>query len=263
MAFVISVSLGIVVFLVIGSSGWPFFGFMLGGFICFAPLFAAAQAEEQVQIASKVKDILSKHVRTLAIKWDQETTEDEYGNPSVEKFNRSLDYFIENVLCKDSYIASRVKSNKGHASAVRKLVVDEILAFKLKESKIDSETNQPINIDLINPVQYEHHCAALLSNSGWNTRVTQASGDQGIDVIATYGNVKAVLQCKKYSQPVGNAAVQEIIAGKQFEQAHIAAVVSNATYTASAKQLANATNVYLLHHDELSEFAARLGLVAD
>ena len=91
--------------------------------------------------------------------------------------------------------------------------------------------------------------------------MTQACGDQGIDVIAQHGNVKAVFQCKKYSQPVGNAAVQEIIAGKAFEQAHVAAVVSNATFTPSATQLASTTGVFLLHISELPQFAARLGLV--
>ncbi|MDP2805372.1 MAG: restriction endonuclease [Gallionellaceae bacterium] len=89
--------------------------------------------------------------------------------------------------------------------------------------------------------------------------MTKASGDQGIDVVASLGNVKAVFQCKKYSQPVGNAAVQEIFAGKQHEQAHVAAVVSNATYTPSAKQLATTTGVHLLHFSELPEFANRIG----
>ncbi len=82
-------------------------------------------------------------------------------------------------------------------------------------------------------------------------------------MIAVYGNVKAVLQCKKYSQPVGNAAVQEIIAGKSFEQAQVAAVVSNANFTPSAKQLASTTGVFLLHFSELPQFAKRLGLVEE
>lgn len=90
---------------------------------------------------------------------------------------------------------------------------------------------------------------------------TPASGDQGIDVIASYGNVKAVFQCKKYAQPVGNGAVQEIVAGKQFERADIAAVVSNATFTTSAKQLASTTGVHLLHYSELQGFAEKLGMV--
>ena len=117
------------------------------------------------------------------------------------------------------------------------------------------------NLDDVSPIDFEHECADLLNESGWTARVTQASGDQGIDVIATYENVKAVFQVKKYSQPVGNSAVQEIIAGKAFEQAHVAAVVTNSTFTASAKKLANATGVFLLHYSELPDFAEELGLV--
>ena len=62
------------------------------------------------------------------------------------------------------------------------------------------------------------------------------------------------LQCKKYSNPVGNKAVQEANAGKGFEGAEVAAVVTNNTYTPSARQLASAIGVYLLHYSELASF---------
>lgn len=65
-------------------------------------------------------------------------------------------------------------------------------------------------------------------------------------------------QCKKYSSAIGNQAVQQIIAGKQYIRADIAAVVSNAKYTHSAKQLASSTGVYLLHYSELKTFKDRL-----
>ena len=117
-----------------------------------------------------------------------------------------------------------------------------------------------VNVNDLSPIDFEHHCADILKQNGWITRVTQASGDQGIDVIATYGDIKAVFQCKKYSNPVGNKAVQEIVAGKQFERANIAAVVSNIGYTASAKQLAQSTGTYLLHYSELAEFHQKIGM---
>jgi restriction system protein len=85
--------------------------------------------------------------------------------------------------------------------------------------------------------------------------VTQATGDQGVDVIAMKNGMRVVLQCKKYSSPVGNKAVQEIVAGKIHEQAHHAAVVTNNTFTSSALQLASTNGVKLLHVTELSDFA--------
>jgi restriction system protein len=135
------------------------------------------------------------------------------------------------------------------------------LVSEYRNIQTENQVGQAVDVESLDPIQFEHHCADLLNATGWNARVTQASGDQGIDVIAQHGNVKAVFQCKKYSQPVGNAAVQEIIAGKAFEQAHVAAVVTNATYTPSAKQLASTTGVHLLHFSEVPQFAEKLGLV--
>lgn len=135
------------------------------------------------------------------------------------------------------------------------------LVSEYRINQIENQEGQAVDVESLDPIQFEHYCADLLNSTGWNARVTQASGDQGIDVIAQHGNVKAVFQCKKYSQPVGNAAVQEIIAGKAFEQAHVAAVVTNATYTTSAKQLASTTGVHLLHFSEVPQFAEKLGLV--
>ena len=105
----------------------------------------------------------------------------------------------------------------------------------------------------MSPIGYEHYCAELLKDYGWNTRVTKGSGDQGIDVIAKRDSMIAVIQCKKHSKPVGNKAVQEVFAGKTFEDADVAAVVSNSGYTNSAKTLANKNKILLLHHSELSD----------
>jgi restriction system protein len=63
------------------------------------------------------------------------------------------------------------------------------------------------------------------------------------------------VHCKKYSSPVGNKAVQEIAAGKLHQQADHAAVVTNNTYTPSARELAGTNNVKLLHVSELETFA--------
>ncbi len=112
----------------------------------------------------------------------------------------------------------------------------------------------------IDGISFEHHCAEMLRNAGWEARVTQSSADQGIDIIANRGGMKGVFQCKRYNKPVGNAAVQEIISGKVFERASFAVVVSNNSYTQSARQLASAAGVHLLHFSELSTLAEKLGL---
>lgn len=121
-------------------------------------------------------------------------------------------------------------------------------------SWLDDEPNSEAQSSfdpLMSPRDYERYCADLLSAAGWSTQLTPGSGDQGADVICEGGGIRMVVQCKLYASPVGNGAVQEVIAAKQFEFADEAVVVSNAEFTRSAKELANASGVLLLHHEQL------------
>lgn len=105
------------------------------------------------------------------------------------------------------------------------------------------------------PIEFEEHCKTLLLNAGWKALTTSGSGDQGADVIAEVNNRRLVVQCKYYSQPVGNSAVQEVVAARLFYSAHLAAVVSNAPFTKSAQELAKKSNVTLLHQTRLGPWA--------
>ena len=62
--------------------------------------------------------------------------------------------------------------------------------------------------------QFEYQCAEILKRNGFSrVQVTQSSGDQGVDIIAHKHRKKYGIQCKYYSYPVGNKAVQEAYAG--------------------------------------------------
>lgn len=102
----------------------------------------------------------------------------------------------------------------------------------------------------LTPLAYEDYCALLLRDAGWRAHTTPRQ-DQGVDVVATLRGTKAAIQCKMYSNPVGNRAVQEVVAGRLHYGAQIAVVVSTAPYTRSAYELAASTQVLLLHHDQL------------
>lgn len=98
--------------------------------------------------------------------------------------------------------------------------------------------------------EYEHACAQYLKRTGFtNVQVTKASGDQGIDVIATKGK-KYGIQCKYYTGNVGNKAVQEAYAGAKFYGCDVAVVMTNSTFTKSAKELAEKLGVELWEKKE-------------
>ena len=226
---------------------------------------------------------IKKHLLTLSLKKKHTVSYDDYGNYNDKKWIGAVNYFIENVLKKDEALKNLLEQQKklnrdakfleqfknelGSGAYkrwcqlptyfdIQNMIIQEVDRYSSAEKS--NRRVDDISIGSLSAVDFEHYCADLLKANGWQARVTQASGDQGIDIIAEYDGNKAVFQCKKYASPVGNKAVQEVIAGKQFCGASIAAVVSNASYTQSAKQLANTTGVYLLHHSELAQFKERL-----
>lgn len=94
--------------------------------------------------------------------------------------------------------------------------------------------------------EYEYHCARLLKRKGFSKiTVTRASGDQGIDILASKEGRTYGIQCKYYSGPVGNKAVQEAFTGAKFYGCDVAAVLTNSTFTTSARELAQKTDVIL------------------
>jgi HJR/Mrr/RecB family endonuclease len=123
-----------------------------------------------------------------------------------------------------------------------------LLGRHLQELEVEAASLR--DVSMLTPREYEQRCAALLQQGGWRATTTPIN-DQGADVIGTLNGYKVVVQCKKYANRVGNAAVQQIAAAKLHYKADIAVVVCLNGYTRSADELAKSCGVYLLHHDQL------------
>ncbi|MCK4861486.1 MAG: restriction endonuclease [Rhodobacteraceae bacterium] len=118
---------------------------------------------------------------------------------------------------------------------------------------IDNEKGFDPSAIPIDGHEFERWVAVSLEMFGWQAEVTSASGDQGIDVIASKNGTKVGIQCKLYSSPVGNKAVQEAIAGKRYHGVNYVAVLSNAQFTQSAQDLATMNDVFLLSQHDIPE----------
>lgn len=111
------------------------------------------------------------------------------------------------------------------------------------------------HFDTMEGFEFEHYCGLLLKKNGFvNVQVTQESGDQGIDIIAYKDGIKYGIQCKCYSQNIGNKSVQEAYAGKSFYNCHVGAVFTNRYFTKSAKELATRNQILLWDRDQLEQF---------
>ncbi|WP_420794398.1 restriction endonuclease [Sphingosinicella microcystinivorans] len=95
-----------------------------------------------------------------------------------------------------------------------------------------------------------HHC-------GWSVQMTPATRDGGADFVAEKGRHRLVAQCKRYAQPVGNKAVQEVHSAVRLYHGTIACVIAPMGFTSQARREAHGLSVTLLHHSALKAFAEK------
>lgn len=120
--------------------------------------------------------------------------------------------------------------------------------------RLTQETEYTIDdIDLMTGQEFENFIAELFSRLGYETEVTKASRDQGIDVVASKNGVKIGIQTKCYSGTIGNRAIQEAVAGKNYYRLDKAMVITNNYFTESAQQLARANSIVLWDRNTLKE----------
>ena len=94
--------------------------------------------------------------------------------------------------------------------------------------------------------EFEQLVADVLRANGFSSvRLTKASADRGVDVTAIKDGKRYAIQCKRYASKVGNAAVQQVYAGKAIYGCDVAVVVTNSSFTDQAKQDACALGVEL------------------
>lgn len=95
-------------------------------------------------------------------------------------------------------------------------------------------------------LQFEVEVRGILEAAGFDVSHTGASGDQGADLMARKDGLSYAVQCKNYSAPAGNSAVQEVLSAKAFYQADYGIVCAPNGFTKSAKSLASSAGILLV-----------------
>ena len=199
-----------------------------------------------IWVRSRVHVITAQQLDALIRRRMQLVQNDAYGKPRTDRWLKELDYFLgQYVLPSLSRIQKKILHEQ-HDALLRLIDAKVVAASESKRLALEFS-------DHFTPSEFETYCAEVLRRRGWNARVTQQSRDQGVDIIATKSGLRIVLQCKLYSNPVGNKAVQEAAAGRAHEQAEVGIVVTNSSYTAPAEALAHTNKVLLLHYSELAD----------
>ena len=113
-----------------------------------------------------------------------------------------------------------------------------------------------IDLDILSGTEFEQWLIASIRQAGIaDAKPTKRTGDQGADIVVRQGRT-IVIQAKCYQQSVGNAAVQEVHAAKVHYAADEAWVVTNSTFTRSARELATSTGVRLVDRSTLRDIGS-------
>lgn len=221
-----------------------------------------------------IRAVVQRHVHTLALEQRKRLVPDKYGVVDSASWDSEVDAFIDRVawphltktvpprqLARSQALMIRnVLRRMPYADRanVLRATVRAVIEAELAAHEATSAPARP-STTYSSPAELEAWCASTLRECGWTAQVMGGSGDQGVDVRASIQGTVLVVQCKLYSQPVGNGAVQEVFAGKAFYRADYAAVLSTAGFTKAARAVAAQTGVHLLTPDELAPFARRTG----
>lgn len=99
---------------------------------------------------------------------------------------------------------------------------------------------------------FEYFCADLLRKNNYeDVKITPASGDFGVDILASQNNILYAIQCKCYSSDIGVDAVYQVSGGMKYYKANIGIVLTNRYFTKQAIELANNIGIVLWDRDLL------------
>ena len=121
----------------------------------------------------------------------------------------------------------------------------------------------------MDPYDFEAFVADVWTELGWRTRTVGKPGDRGIDVIATRGEQKQLIQAKRYgpNTTVGSPEVQQY-ASLRLQENNVdgVTIVTTGTFSNQAKELAPELDVLLIDGDSLLGMLEKLeswDIVAD
>lgn len=114
----------------------------------------------------------------------------------------------------------------------------------LREQRLQRLRRQQL-LDL-SPSEFEQRVALLLEDLGWRqVTVRGGSGDRGVDITAERDGLRFIIQCKRYTKPVGPNYVRDLVGALQIQQADRAILVATSAFTRQSQLEARGQRVEL------------------
>ena len=242
-----------------------------------------AEMEQRSKDEAQYQTILANYKRYIdkfcEIAYREVTTLDEWGDENLDCLIRLKQECIVRIakdVYKEDYLKNRLNTEKYIRNLFDNTLENATGGEKVSEKstfwvwKLFNEdlpkafeqyraTRKPrrdhIHTDFsdMSGTDFENYVGSLLIGSGFNVSGTPKTGDQGADLIATKHGKTYVIQVKKYANPVGNAAVQEVVAARGYYNGEVGVVITNSTFTTSARALAAKNNIILIDKHRMKD----------
>ncbi len=112
-------------------------------------------------------------------------------------------------------------------------------------------------------LEFEHWVADLFRMAGFQVKITQASGDHGVDLWASIGARLVAVQCKRWDGMVGEPVLRDLYGAMTAAKAQSACLVTTGTFTAQAHQFSKDKPLCLVGFDSLMEAARSPDTLSD
>jgi HJR/Mrr/RecB family endonuclease len=99
--------------------------------------------------------------------------------------------------------------------------------------------------------EFEDLLVRLYTSMGYIVEHPGGTGDQGGDLILNKNGQRILVQAKRYSGNIGNAAVQQAVAAKSYYDCNRVMLIGSSNFTRAALELASYNQVELIGKSEI------------
>jgi hypothetical protein len=146
------------------------------------------------------------------------------------------------------------------------LDVSQAMATLRSEVQADSGMFEFLGIFRLSGIEFEEWISRLLSRMGFVPQLTAATGDGGVDVIATLNRPivggRYLFQCKRYGPGniVGSPAVRDFFGAVMADKAVKGIFITTSDFSVQAREFAEKAGIELIDGKELRRLLIEYGL---
>ena len=145
------------------------------------------------------------------------------------------------------------------ASVVTLAVLGGLIYWQWRRQAAAVGTLSLPEIQALSPGGFEAYVAGLFRKKGYRVRQRGRRGDRGVDLELTHASGRrAIVQCKRYSRPIGPDIVRELFGTLIHERVHHAFLVTTADISDAAREWATGKPMTLIDGPTLVRIAAAL-----